>query len=126
VSATEAARIHELVLSRFTWAPDSETFGRFEHWQSFADEVEAGHRFVGDCDNFALTCAELALRRGVKSKRVMIATCWTEIQTYHAVAIIGGWMLCNRHAIVMSYRQAPYRWASGMRMSDVGTWRSIA
>jgi predicted transglutaminase-like cysteine proteinase len=125
VSANEAARIHELVLSRFTWAPDSETFGRFEHWQSFADEVEAGHRFVGDCDNFALTCAELAIQKGIAPRRVMIATCWIEDNTYHAVAIIDWLLLDNRYSAPFHFRDAPYRWDRAMRMSEVGTWRKI-
>jgi hypothetical protein len=41
-----ATEIHAQVMAAFTYAPDTETFGRFEHWQSFADEVASGHRIT--------------------------------------------------------------------------------
>ena len=86
----------------FTWAPDSETFGKSEHWADFADSVKNGETFRGDCDDFALTCLIVGIDRGVfKPELCRIARVATEVCPEgrlfdHAIAIYGDYMLDNR------------------------------
>ncbi len=56
------------VKRKFIWMSDQENYGIPEHWKSYADEVQGGQVFQGDCDNFALTCAELLLRNRVDTR----------------------------------------------------------
>lgn len=115
--------IHHRVLRLFTWAPDKETFGTPEHWQSFADDVETGKAFHGDCDNFALTCAELCHRAGYAPEDIQLGLCRTETGEMHLVAIVGPDCLDNRRRWVVPWRRIPYQWIRTMRMSEIGTWR---
>lgn len=116
------AATHSEALALFRWAPDQTTFGEPEHWLSFADKVELGQSFVGDCDNFALTCAELLIRRGVDPSLVRLAVCWTETEEYHAVCVADGLCVDNRLRRVIPYDKLPYRWHKSMRMDRIGVW----
>lgn len=121
-NASLIASTHSEVLALFRWAPDQQTFGEPEHWLSFADKVELGHSFVGDCDNFALTCAELLIRRGLDSSLVRIAVCWTETNEYHAVCVAEDFCVDNRLRRTVLFHELPYRWHKSMRMNQVGVW----
>ena len=119
-------KIHAKVLRLFTWAPDKETFGRFEYWSSFADDVEQGKPFAGDCDNFALTCAELLARAGYDKADIAIAFCQTETGGYHLVCLYKNtWVLDNRYSDVRDVGSLPYEWVSGMSMAEVGVFREF-
>lgn len=118
-------QIHRKVLRLFRWAPDQETFDRWEYWSSFADDVQTDKPFVGDCDNFALTCAEVLLREGYDAEDVRLALCWTETGEYHAVCVCKGIVLDNRRRFTVHWGKLPYKWDKGMRLSEPGTWRNI-
>lgn len=115
--------VFDQVRGLFIWAPDDQVFGMPEYWSSFAREVELGQSFTGDCDNFALTCAERCLQRGIKAQDVRIALCWTYTGEYHAVAIAHGWMMDNRQRLIRHWSSVPYRWDKSMRLSEPGIWR---
>ena len=118
-------QIHAQVLRLFTWAPDQETFGRFEYWSSFADDVEQGKPFTGDCDNFSLTCAELLARAGYDKEDIAIAFCQTETGGYHLVCLYGDKILDNRQRSVANATLVPYVWKSAMYLNEPGTWREL-
>jgi predicted transglutaminase-like cysteine proteinase len=111
------------VHNHFVWAPDMEVFGEPEHWSSLADNVERGEVFKGDCDNFAMTCAELLLRRGIEPVNIRLALCWTETAEYHAVCIAHGELLDNRQRRLRHWASVPYRWHRSMRLDKPGEWR---
>lgn len=98
----ELSSLHNEIMRLFTWAPDSETFGEIDHWQEFSDSVELGNKFTGDCDDFALTCLVVGIRRGLfqpevcRVARVATEVCPSDHLLDHAVAIIGDYMLDNR------------------------------
>ena len=119
-------KIHAKVLRLFTWAPDQETFDRFEYWSSFADDVEQGKPFTGDCDNFALTCAELLVREGYDKEDVRLVTCWVETGGYHIVCTHKGYVLDNRQRNIMHWGQMPYKWDKAMVLSEPGVWRKVS
>ena len=107
----------------FIWTCDLENFGVPEYWKSFADEVERGEVFRGDCDNFALTCGELLHRQGIEPKLIRIALCWVENGGYHAVCICDGWVLDNRQRAVWRWNQLQrYKWDKSMRLDQPGVW----
>ena len=108
----------------FIWQSDQETFGVPEYWSSFADDVEQGKVFRGDCDNFALTCGELLVRQGVARNLLRVALCWTETGEYHAVCIADDWCLDNRQRAVWHWSRLPYKWDRSMRLDEPGVWRS--
>ena len=118
-------QIHAKVLRLFTWAPDQETFGQFDYWSSFADDVEQDKPFTGDCDNFALTCAELLARAGYDKEDIAIAFCQTETGGYHLVCLYGDKMLDNRQRSVANATLVPYTWKSAMYLNEPGTWREL-
>lgn len=119
-------KVHAEVMRRFIWAPDAETFGVPEHWTSHADAVDKGQLFEDDCDGFALTCAELLLRRGVPREDVRIALCWTETGEYHAVCIASDMLLDNRQRWTIPWSKAGYKWDKSMRLSEPGVWRAFS
>jgi predicted transglutaminase-like cysteine proteinase len=114
------------VLDVFTYEEDTPTEVGDEPWNSFARTVRNGEPFVGDCDDFALTCAELLLARGVPADEVHVITCYTETGVYHAVALAGDWVLDNRHRSVRSRGAVPYRWKLAMRLDQPGRWRKFS
>lgn len=118
--------IHKQVMGLFTYQSDKETFGYTDYWSSFADSVEKNEPFKGDCDNFAMTCAEIAARNGHDKKNVMLALCWVnETNEYHAVCIIGSMLLDNRYSEPFDWTWAPYKWDKAMRLSEPSVWREI-
>ena len=57
--------LHRSVQSSGVWTADEDVWRQREHWYCWADEVLRGEGFRDDCDGFAWTWAELALRSGV-------------------------------------------------------------
>jgi len=55
------AKAHWDTLTHFVYVPDKVLHpDHFDRWISYADQVEQGEIFKGDCDDMALTTAELA------------------------------------------------------------------
>lgn len=88
----------------FNYASDSETFGKTEHWADFANDVEAGQAFTGDCDDFALTCLVVGIENGqfkpelCRIARVATESCPAPYPFDHAVAIYDEYVLDNRQS----------------------------
>ena len=120
----------------FIYTPDEAQFEKRDDWRSHADEIDRPWR--GDCDDAALTCAEVAVRRGIDPARVRVALCLTEVgqratippPADHMVCLIddegGTWALDNRQRRVEPWDRLGYRWHSTMRLSERGTWREMA
>jgi predicted transglutaminase-like cysteine proteinase len=104
------------------WQADQETFNEPEHWSSFSEDVLHGKIFYGDCDNFALTCAELLVIEGFEKKDIRIALCWTETNEYHAVCVYKNEVLDNRHRRVIPFNEIKYKWHKSMRLDEL-KWR---
>ena len=115
------------VHSHFVYAFDQDVWGIPERWDSFADEVERGETFKGDCEDFAMTAIELLLRKGIKPEACRLATCWTETNEYHGVGIVHGWLIDNRMRTLRPWSSVPgYRWHKSMRMDEPGVWRDAS
>lgn len=115
------------VRSLFIYLPDKEQFpDKFDDWQSYAKQIEAGSVFKDDCDGFALTCAELLVKRLFPAELIRIAMCKTETGEGHLVCIADGFLLDNRQRDIWTWGQVPYEWISSMIMSDPGVWRKMA
>lgn len=110
--------VHEIqskVQRLFTWATDLEVFGKKEHWQDFADFVNRGETFRGDCDDFALTCLVVGIESGAfkpelcRVARVATESCPAPQPFDHAIAIYDGYMIDNR-------QRKPIRLPDAMRI----------
>ena len=120
------------VQRRFIWTPDLVRFGKDEDWRSYAEEVKRGEVVEDDCDAHALTCADLAVERGISKARVRIARCLTEEgrrapttpEFDHLVCLIdddgdGFTMVLDcRQRTALPWHRVPYRWHSFRRLSD--------
>jgi hypothetical protein len=121
-----AAKVHWDALTHFVYVPDKEQFPDFfEHWMSHADEVEADQIFRDDCDGFALTCAELLIRHGADTSKVILVRCLTETGGGHLVCVADGWLLDNRQRSTIRWDDVPYTWQKSMRMDEPGVWRRL-
>ena len=120
------------VQRRFIWTPDLVKFGKEEDWRSYAEEVKRGEVVEDDCDAHAITCADLAVERGVAKKRVRVAKCLTEEgrrvavppEFDHLVCLIdddgdGFTMVLDcRQRSALPWNRVPYLWHSFRRLSD--------
>ena len=120
-----ARKVHRQVKDLFIWTADKEVFGESDHWKSFADEVERGDVFKGDCDDFSLSCSELLIRQGTDPTKIRIAYCKTETGVGHLVCICDGWVIDNRQRDIIAWDDLPYEWHKSMRIDEKGIWRSI-
>jgi predicted transglutaminase-like cysteine proteinase len=110
----------------FVYAFDDDVWQKPERWDSFADEVERGEVFRGDCEDFAMTAVELLLRKGIQPEACRLAVCWTETNEYHAVAIVHGWLIDNRMRTLRPWATVPYKWHKSMRLDQPGEWRDAS
>ena len=111
------------VHGHFLYTYDSDQWGVPERWDSHADEVERGETFKGDCEDFGMTCIDLLLRHGIEPEHCRLATCWTETNEYHGVAVVHGWLLDNRMRTLRPWSTVPYKWHKSMRLDKPGEWR---
>jgi len=110
------------VHNQFVWTADEEVYQVPEHWTGSPDVIEAGEILRDDCDGFAMTCVELLLRHGIEPENCRLATCWTETNEYHAVAVVHGWLLDNRMRTLRPWSTLPYKWHKSMRLEWPGEW----
>jgi len=118
-----AKKIHKQVKDLFVWTSDQEVFKVSDYWKSFADEVQKGEVFKGDCDDFTLTCAELLFRNRVEKSRIRLALCEVETGSGHLICVVGNLALDNRQRAVVEWNNLPYKWIESMRMDEPGIWR---
>ena len=88
MSLSDAERVKRQMDKGFRYASDKKTSGKFEYWRSAADEVIG--TWEGDCDDYALTAAELLIERGVDPSAVSIAYCKVETGEGHLVCLVDG------------------------------------
>jgi len=116
----------QLELQRlFEYVPDSVQFDRPEHWMSHADAALNGETFAGDCDDYALTCAEVLVERGADPADTAIVYCKTENGTRHLACLYRSWTLDNRHEWPVDWSQIGYEYISAMHLSAPGEWRQM-
>lgn len=118
-----ADKIFKQVKDLFIWTSDMEVFKVSDFWRSFANEVERGEIFKGDCDDFSLSCAELLIRKGIEKSKIRLALCIVETGDGHLVCIVDNFVLDNRQRSVMEWDKLPYQWIESMRMDELGVWR---
>ena len=124
---TDYTAIHHKVKRLFTYTPDQVQFDRPEDWRSHADAVENDEPFKGDCDDFAMTCAELLVRQDdTDPSNIGIAFCKTETGTPHLVCLYDRWILDNRREWPVEWDSVGYEWISVMYMSEPGKWLAFA
>jgi predicted transglutaminase-like cysteine proteinase len=115
--------VHTELVERFEWAPDLEYWNQFEYWESHAALVARGESFKGDCEDFALTCAELLFNAGVQPSLLRIAVARTEDSELHVVCIAHTHLSDCRQRWVVPWMQPPYTWQRSMRLDEPGVWR---
>ena len=123
-------KVFKKVKDKFTYMSDIKQYDRMEQWDHWADAVEAGESFSDDCDGFAITCAELLLRKGAKPHEVALIICRLNNGEGHMVCGWSDeettWILDNRSKAVHNWKFFPdYVWLSGMRLHEKGKWRRI-
>ena len=121
----------------FVYRPDLEGFNKPDDWRSQAAHI--GSPYYGDCDDLAMTAADLAVQRGIDPARVRVALCLTEVGQWcaepppydHMVCLIDdegdGYTMAldNRQRRVERWDRLGYRWHSAMRLSERGVWRDM-
>jgi predicted transglutaminase-like cysteine proteinase len=121
-------KVFDQVGNCFIYTPDKEQFPtlNYDVWDSHADDVEQGKVFKGDCDDYAMTCAELLVRGDMAPEDVRIAFCVTEMGDGHLVCIGENFVLDNRQRNVWEWDRIEYTWEKSMKMSDPGVWRTMS
>lgn len=112
--------IHRRALSNFTYKHDKDVHGISEHWAYPGEFWEAGHKFVGDCDDFAMYCRALCREQNIPNRLVI---CLTETGEGHLVMESNGWILDNRQTRLMGSKtleKLGYQWLyiSGYNAGD--------
>jgi predicted transglutaminase-like cysteine proteinase len=133
-STADAAGLEDLekqlqaILNRvrkdFVYKPDLLQYSKLEHWQD-KESVEtnlSGGKWLGDCDDFALTCRYLCRQEGLPSRLVY---CLTESDEGHLVLEVKGWILDNRHRWVVPQKWLNYTWLSISGYEQGEPWRQI-
>lgn len=132
-----ARTVHAMAVGRLDYAPDLQTHGRADDWRSYAAELLAqpDARYRGDCDDCAITAAELAVHFGVPANAVRIVMVDTQKRgnpaaSDHMVCALGAagvasLVIDNRvTAGPIRWDMLDYTWGVGMRASEPGTWRA--
>jgi hypothetical protein len=115
------------VFELFTYLLDTTQFPEIlDDWRSYADQVEQGIAFQDDCDGFAMTIAELLVRRSVPPESIRLVICETETNTGHLVCMVDGFLLDYRQPLFLAWDKAPYTWFMSMAMSEPGIWKTIS
>ena len=132
LSKKDLEKMHKRVWDLFEYEFDDRNYGLMEHWQSHADAVNQGEKFVDDCDGFAFTCVQLMLEAGHDPSKVYFIICSTETGEGHAVAgcSVDGrtYILENRHRRIYDWRdEAPgdYTWQYYMQFDQPGQWWEV-
>ena len=127
--------IYADVRKNFIYTPDVEQFKLLEDWRSHANEIAQPWR--DDCDGFALTCAEVAVLRGIEPIRVSVVLCLTEVGQRkrfvlpydHMVCLISGpvgnLILDNRQRRAEQMDNVSYKWHQAMNLAERGVWRLV-
>lgn len=125
MSEVDFSALHRKMGRLFTYRSDQSKHGRFEHWASHADAVRNDEPFTGDCDDYALTIAELLVERGADPAKVAIVFCRTENDEPHLACLYKGWILDNRNGWPVDWSRIGYDYLRIMRMSAPGEWRAF-
>lgn len=129
-----AKKVHRDAFGLFTWTEDKANpalmfngVAKDEVWHSFIDKLRLFKRFKGDCDDFALTCADALMDEGVPPESLMLAVCLIAPKQGHAVLIVDDkWLVDNRQETVIPWRRAGYTWIKGMDCSKPGHWFDLS
>jgi predicted transglutaminase-like cysteine proteinase len=97
-----------------------------EHWQSHFSSIILKKKFINDCDDFSLTCAEYLYWLGVDRKKINIVFCNTESGTGHLVCVIDSILIDNRFPFVLPWNEVDYEWVMSMNLNYPGTWRLLS
>lgn len=123
----------QLVDLHLNYVTDEENHGKVEHWQSHADEILAGNGYQadGDCDDFALTYADMLVRAGIERRRISIE--YVEIRNYggHLVCVVDDHKVLdnnfpNVRMKTTLRRREGYRFVSRMRLDQLGVWEEYS
>jgi predicted transglutaminase-like cysteine proteinase len=119
-----AKQVLKDVFAHFVYEED-----KVEEWACHADSVEAGVVFKDDCDGFALTCAELLLRRGVPKSEVSLIMCHTSGGGHLVCGLAANgttWILDNNRHYIYDWVDSRYSWKFFMNLEDRDRWRNVS
>lgn len=103
-------RLH--MLTYFRYMSDEERYNRKDFWVKM--HANAAGKYLGDCEDFALTSLYMLLNRGWDPAALRLACCFTEDEVYHAVLVISigtaDYVLDNRQSRPVPWSSLPYKW----------------
>lgn len=94
---------------------------REDRWTSYAKEVRRGLAFAGDCDDFAMTCAELLLEEGLDPWLVICRTPRLMGGEMHMVCLVEELVLDNLLPVVQPLAGVSamgYRWGERFKFDQ--------
>lgn len=132
-----ARRVRAQVADRIRYRSD-----RNEDWRTLTADVLAGERVRGDCDEYALTAADLLIRAGANPAHVRLVvvapiaafTTAEDIDltaTMHLVTVLDdpergeSYVIDSMQDAVWRSDQLRYLYVADMRLSEAGTWRVV-
>ena len=122
-----AQATHERALSLFRPMTDLKQHGRAEKWSDCFAAMKAGKAFVGDCDDFAITCLHwLHERYGVPLDQLSLVVCRPQaFGGAHLVTLVDGWVLDNLQREVLHKNRLSYKWISVWDLTSPTNWRGL-
>ena len=109
--------IHWELMRKFIWQPDSQTFGRIEHWDMPQESHDGTLR--GECDDAAIWWYYRLIDEGYEPE---LAVCHVPHMGGHCVCLVDGWVLDNRFRRPYLLSENPGGYV-GWSRSD-GSWRN--
>lgn len=131
MSASIVNTTKNIVDRALTYKTDRDNHQLQEHWRSHAEDIIAtpGYRAYGDCDDFALTYAEMLILSGIARHRVAVVYC--EIRGYggHLVCVVDNNVVLDNNfkkpRMKTSLRREGYTFISQIRLDDPSDWIPI-
>jgi predicted transglutaminase-like cysteine proteinase len=112
------SKIHELndafreVKKSFIYTSDEAQYQKREHWAIMTKRTD-GH-YYGDCEDFALTCRSILLKKGWSKSNLRLALCWDENGAYHCVCVATvddtDYIIDNRARHISKFKDSNYKW----------------
>lgn len=116
----QARAVNALVNNTTQYRCDIDLYEKPEFW-----EIAQGQ---GDCEDYALAKRAKLIDSGAATKDLHLATCWTEMDDYHAVLIVeteeeGFVVLDNRYPRPVRKGDIGYRWE---KIEEDGVWHVLS
>jgi predicted transglutaminase-like cysteine proteinase len=120
---SELSEVKRILDKHFVYRTDKQMYGVNEDWRAGIYLPQSGAVINGDCEDYAILIRAMLLKRGIKSRLVMLETEYEG--DYHIVNEVSGWIIDNRFPVVISHFDSEYRYISISEYDPRGQWRSV-